>query len=383
MRFLSTFICYRQVDGSALAVGISKLLHGRSISVQQGSFNGTVPISVYHDNSTPATEDWECQHKAALEQSRAFIILCTPGIKAKLPQDWVHYEINWWLKNKPTTPPIVITALSEWEKWMPNSVIKNWPNLQVIKIEGPLSRNNMEGAITRILPAISDSSRCGDLKVAEDNEFTPLDSITGLYRWEKDRYFRYVNCNENYARAAGFDSPKSVIGKNDDDMPWWSLGDFFRQGDQEVIDGKSPPRENIEEVEIMVDRTAEILVTETQLIDSRGACIGVQGYFIDITGQKLVPQDRLAHMEKIDLGEDFGNELLLQVEMQVLRGIILRIPVEQVAKDLGITTKEVDGHLTSLMKKLQCKNIREIITISMRSGLLLRVLDFNVNGRFK
>jgi hypothetical protein len=40
-----------------------------------------------------------------------------------------------------------------------------------------------------------------------------LISLPGLFVWEKDKNFKYVNCNEDYARAAGFDSPYAMMGK--------------------------------------------------------------------------------------------------------------------------------------------------------------------------
>src|SRR5437870_1639862 len=115
-----------------------------------------------------------------------------------------------------------------------------------------------------------------------------MSNQTGLvYTWEKDKNFRYIKCNEHYAMAAGLDSPHSIVGKSDDDMPWRSLADYFRRGDQMLMDGRIS-RDNIQEKEIMFNRTADILVTERQLLNSYGHCIGVTGHFIDITGYFLV-----------------------------------------------------------------------------------------------
>ena len=94
------------------------------------------------------------------------------------------------------------------------------------------------------------------------------DGKIGLYTWEKDRHFRYIRCNENYARGGLVSIRReAMIGKSDTDMPWRDLADFFREGDYSVMQGEGPTRFNVQEKEIMVDRVADILVTENQLLD--------------------------------------------------------------------------------------------------------------------
>lgn len=117
-----------------------------------------------------------------------------------------------------------------------------------------------------------------------------LDQLN-LYIWAKDRNFRYVYCNENYAMAAGLDSPNQIIGKSDDHLPWRKYADFFRVGDYGVLQGNS--RVNAPEVSDTVNNVKDILVTENQLLNSSNKCIGVIGSFIDITGQQLVKKDRI------------------------------------------------------------------------------------------
>ena len=57
-----------------------------------------------------------------------------------------------------------------------------------------------------------------------------------LYIWAKDKNYRYIYCNENYAMAAGLDSPEKIIGKSDDQLPWRKFADYFRtQTPEEVV----------------------------------------------------------------------------------------------------------------------------------------------------
>ena len=73
-----------------------------------------------------------------------------------------------------------------------------------------------------------------------------------LYLWAKDINYRYIYCNENYARAAGLDSPHQIIGMSDEQMPWRALTNHFRKGDHEVFRGNI--RVNVPEVEIMANK---------------------------------------------------------------------------------------------------------------------------------
>lgn len=107
-----------------------------------------------------------------------------------------------------------------------------------------------------------------------------------LYVWAKDINFRYIYVNENYAAAAGVESPKQMIGKTDDEMPWKHLAEEFKRGDHCVM--KIGNRLNSLEKSDTVNGITDIIVSETQFIDKRGKVIGVMGSFVDVTGKKIV-----------------------------------------------------------------------------------------------
>jgi len=73
-------------------------------------------------------------HEPYLKRARAFILVCTPG--ARLVEgtgDWVHREIDWWIQNREQAP-ILIDALGTGERYVPDSVLKKWPNAQRIEL---------------------------------------------------------------------------------------------------------------------------------------------------------------------------------------------------------------------------------------------------------
>lgn len=195
-----------------------------------------------------------------------------------------------------------------------------------------------------------------------------LDSLN-LYIWAKDKNFRYLYCNENYARAAGLDSPGEIIGKSDDQMPWRKQADFFREGDQDVFDGKI--RVNVPEVEIMVDKVADILVTESKLLDKSDRFIGIVGSYIDITGNRLEKKEGHfdANTERYYLGDTFNNAYLTWREVEVFKKTLLGYSARQTAEVLKLSPKTIESHIDNIKLKLQASTKGDIIATAIQFGL--------------
>lgn len=190
-----------------------------------------------------------------------------------------------------------------------------------------------------------------------------------VYLWVKDRMCRYLYCNENYARCAGLDSPEQIKGMNDDQMPWSNFADLFRKGDHDVFQGKI--RVNVPEVELMVDRTADILVSETQLFNKNQKCIGLKGSFIDITGLNLVRKTGYydANTRRYYLGKELGNVWLSAREIEVLKSLLLGYTAVKTGAFLKISPKTVEGYIENLRYKLNVSSKNELIATAIRLGL--------------
>ncbi len=190
-----------------------------------------------------------------------------------------------------------------------------------------------------------------------------------LFIWAKDKNYKYIYCNENYARAAGIDSPEQIVGRSDDQMPWREQADFFRQGDFDVFEGKS--RINVPEVEIMTDKVADILVTENQLLDKSGKCVGLVGSYIDITGQRLIKKTGFydQNKQRYFLGPDLDDEYLTVREVEVFKRILLGYSARQIGEVLKISPKTVEGYIENLRRKLQASSKGEIIATAIQYGL--------------
>ena len=200
--------------------------------------------------------------------------------------------------------------------------------------------------------------------------------------WEKDRAGRYTAVNENYARAAGYDSPNAMLGKTDFDMPWRSLADEFRAGDAAVMAGNGLGRVNVLEREIMVDRDADILVTEQQLITGIDRVSGVVGFFLDVTDLSITRKNPGCHWQgnRFYLGEGFGNEYLTRAEYRVLSGMLNGKPASWIAEESNRAVKTIRTQIDSIKGKLQVSRKGEIIAEVTRHGLQWIASDLDIDN---
>lgn len=196
-----------------------------------------------------------------------------------------------------------------------------------------------------------------------------LDQLN-LYIWAKDKNYRYLYCNENYAKAAGLDSPNQIVGKTDDKLPWRKLADFFRAGDYGVLQGNA--RINAPEVSDTVNNVTDILVTENQLLDSSNNCVGVVGSFIDISGKRLT--NKTGYYDSLNkryyLGEgDFDNVYLTVREIEVFKRLLLGCSAREIGEILKISAKTAEAYIENIKLKLQAKTKGEVIATAIQFGL--------------
>lgn len=129
------FICYRQADGRIAADFIYRALRDVLLPFKPEGYTEVPTTSIYFDEAAPAVSDWTAVHAPALQRSRTFIFVCTPGAYSRFGEDdWVYRELDWWLANRQTAPIIVTT---HGERWVPKELHARWPNAQrvVVKVE--------------------------------------------------------------------------------------------------------------------------------------------------------------------------------------------------------------------------------------------------------
>tara|TARA_R110000868_G_scaffold357206_1_gene618649 strand:- start:62 stop:682 length:621 start_codon:yes stop_codon:yes gene_type:complete len=192
-----------------------------------------------------------------------------------------------------------------------------------------------------------------------------------LYIWAKDKSFRYIYVNENYAKAAGVDSPCQMIGKTDDQMPWRDLADDFKQGDFDVLQGSS--RINAHEKTSTVNGVTDILVCEAKLIDRCGDVIGVKGSFLDITGKKIIKKSGYydADNDRYYLGVvALGDIYLTGREMEVFKNVMRGWPAAKIGSVLKISSKTVETYIMYIRRKFGVSSKTELMTVAAQYGLM-------------
>ncbi|MEK6703932.1 MAG: hypothetical protein AABZ53_16865 [Planctomycetota bacterium] len=372
MRDVPLFITYRRDDGARLAGHVFDTLDGVYLTVGQERERVPARISVFMDRNAVAVADWTESILRELARAQELVVVCTCGVCVEQgSEDWVHKEIRWWIANRPDRPPILVSNLGP--RWIPQLIRNRWPNIQLVHVD-PDRAGSGAGDPAPAAAWLERVTRRIENDVAGENvdlAWERIPNMPGLYHWRKDKNLKYIECSESYARMAGHDSPEAMRGMTDYQMPWKELADTFRLGDSLLIIGRSPPRENVQEQEIMVNRRADILVTENRLLLKSGECVGVQGYFVDITDTRFVLPDgpRVDADGSFCLGALFNNERLSKEEVLVLQGVIRLNYPDRIAAEHEMRTIEVDGLIDSLRRKLQCTTIGDIITACITSGI--------------
>ncbi|MCF7955376.1 MAG: PAS domain S-box protein [Phycisphaerae bacterium] len=118
-----------------------------------------------------------------------------------------------------------------------------------------------------------------------------IDNIPQFIFW-KDCNLIYTGCNQNFARAAGFDTPKELIGKTDYDMAWKKEeADFYRSCDERIMSSDKAEYHIIEPQQQTDGTNAWLDTNKVPLHDSEGRVIGILGTYEDITERKRYEQE--------------------------------------------------------------------------------------------
>jgi hypothetical protein len=125
------FLCYRHQDGRETADWLYDKLRDQQIV---GGGRAVAILEVYLDRRAPAAGDWRVIHLPALQRARSLVVIITPGVYAVLGRDdWVHRELDWWLKHR-RAAPILVDTTGDGERWTPEKIRGRWPRAQRVEI---------------------------------------------------------------------------------------------------------------------------------------------------------------------------------------------------------------------------------------------------------
>lgn len=110
-----------------------------------------------------------------------------------------------------------------------------------------------------------------------------IDHIPQYVFW-KDSNSRYLGCNANYFKAAGYDNVDEIISKTDFDLPWSKEeAEFQHMVDRRIMDNDAPEF-RIQETRKNADGTImEMETNKIPLHGPQGNVIGILGTYEDVT----------------------------------------------------------------------------------------------------
>lgn len=176
-----------------------------------------------------------------------------------------------------------------------------------------------------------------ELRKSREFLATVMDSIPARVFW-KDTTGKYLGCNTQFARDAGFASPNEVLGKDDFAMGWRDQAEMYRADDRAVIESGQPKMLIEEPQTTPTGETIHLLTSKVPLRDLDGTIVGVLGAYQDVTEFKRAEQALRESEEKYRSLSEHSNIGILQYD-----DVRVLYANEQLARMLEIDVAELSS----------------------------------------
>ncbi len=131
-----------------------------------------------------------------------------------------------------------------------------------------------------------------------------LDTIPVRVFW-KGLNSEYLGCNKLFARDAGLNNSREIIGKTDDHLGWARYAKIYKAEDRKVME-LGVPELNSEVLQNTVDgNTMWIRMSKVPLINQKGNIIGILGTYDDITERKEAQEEQQKLVALIRRSDEF------------------------------------------------------------------------------
>jgi PAS domain S-box-containing protein len=150
----------------------------------------------------------------------------------------------------------------------------------------------------------------------------------------------FLGCNNVFARTLGFNSPDSIIGKTDYDLPALRKeSDAYREDDKWVIENRKP-RLNIEETQTLLDGRKKVLLTnKVPLLDRDDEVVGVLAIYIDITERKQMEERLYIAKEQAEAAQKATANFIANMSHDIKTPVSGIIGVSDMLRKEGVTEK--------------------------------------------
>ncbi|MHC1728207.1 MAG: response regulator [Syntrophobacteraceae bacterium] len=143
------------------------------------------------------------------------------------------------------------------------------------------------------------------LRVSREMLEKVIESLPHSIFW-KDTNLRYVGCNHNFAREAGYLNPRDVIGKTDNEMNWLeNERELFLDWDKEVTGSLVPLHRALEREAGKVF----IEILKIPMFDSKGTFLGILGSHEDVTEKEMAARAVAANRAKSQFLANMSHEI--------------------------------------------------------------------------
>lgn len=172
----------------------------------------------------------------------------------------------------------------------------------------------------------------------------------------------FLGCNDNFANAAGFETPKKIIGKTDFDLAWKiSEAESFFETDKLVMETGIPEYNIIEKQSMANGKEAWLSINKIPLKDSAGNVIGLLGTYEDIT-ERIENQNRIKNSErrykKAYNRAEFYKDVFTHDISNILQSLLSSIELCKL-------------HLASSKNKSEPKNMMDLMVEQINRGAIL------------
>jgi PAS domain S-box-containing protein len=143
----------------------------------------------------------------------------------------------------------------------------------------------------------------------------------------KDKNLTFLGCNKIFAKDAGKNDPKDIIGKDDFQMNWKDQAKLYQLDDQKVINS-GQPKLNFEESQTTPQGKLNwVRTSKVPLTDPQGKIIGILGIYEDITDKKKDDEIIKTKFEEIER----MNNLMVGRELKMIE---LKKEIEELKKKI-------------------------------------------------